>query len=191
MTDQTEYETTLTGRLVELRYPNGSGGFDADKPKGRVVAVTPGKDGMLWLWLEIEDAEGVASLSWPPPGPQIGDIVKVATSRGYGEAVIRLIQERPTPVALSNQLNNHPGTRGLVRRIMRHLEIDGELTPLNLVTELLGASRHPYQLIILTDPQAENPVHRVYINFGPHADPDPGLLQAIEDLEHVAEQELS
>lgn len=105
-----EFDTNLVGRMVELRYPNGEGGFYPRRPRGRVGAAYPTPTGYgtvgMCLWLEVEDEQSAASFSdnyFCAEQAQIGDVVMVTTASDCGSpAVVRIIKDEPSDDPLLN-----------------------------------------------------------------------------------------
>ncbi len=92
-----EIQTNLTGRMVELRYPDGEGGYTWRRPRGRVSAAYVATNGYgligLCLWLEVEDT--ICASSFREEQAQIGDVVMVTTvsPESTAPAVIRIIKD--------------------------------------------------------------------------------------------------
>lgn len=109
-----EFDTNLVGRMIEIRYPDGNGGFYPRRPRGRVSAAYPVPTGYgsigLCIWLEVEDAQSAASfidhyfrMLGSDEQAQIGDVVMVTTASDCGApAVIRILKEAPSDGPLLN-----------------------------------------------------------------------------------------
>lgn len=92
-----EFSTDLVGERIELRLPVPDRDNNATYrtimrlvARGRVRAVTTRSD-VLMLWIEIERSEDALAIGIS--NDAIGEVWEVATDRGTGTGIIKILKE--------------------------------------------------------------------------------------------------